>query len=60
MEFLFFNKKTIWTNLDMFHVEPFANLVDSENRKMEPPSYHLRGLTSVKEGYYSGVSSVVG
>ena len=54
-----FNKKTIWTNLDMFHVEPFADLVDGEYRKMEPPSYHLRHLTRFKKGDYLSVPSVL-
>ena len=44
----------------MFHVEPFADLVDTEDRKMEPASYHLRGLTSVKESDNLSVARVVG
>lgn len=44
----------------MFHVEPFAYLVDAEDRKMEPPSYHLRWLSSVKERDYLSVSHVMG
>lgn len=54
-----FNKKTIWTNLDMFHVEPFADLVDGEYRKMEPPSNHLRQFAGIKKRNYFSVSSVL-
>lgn len=60
LENQFFTKQTIWTDLDMFHVETRANLVDTEDRKMEPPSYRLWGLPSVKEGYYLGVPCVMG
>lgn len=44
----------------MFPVETRADLVDTEDRKMEPTSYHLRGLSSVKEGDYLGVARVMG
>jgi hypothetical protein len=52
-----FVKRTIWTSLDRFaHVEPFSNLVNSEYRKMEPPSYHLRQFPGVKKFEYFPVS----
>jgi len=60
LENQFFTKQTIWTDLDMFHVETRADLVDTEDRKMEPASYHLLGLTSVKESDNLSVARVVG